>query len=112
MSGVENEISNSKLSRLLSVEVIGSALMSAFLIGVTWNSLAADVKTANDKIGSVEKKQVVDNIAVQSIRLDVREMKVNQKHLKEDFVEQQDQIKEQGRDIKEILKILSAPNGR
>lgn len=100
------QVSNNTLSRVFSLEMVGSLLATAFLVGMTWNSLAKDVKDTDGKVGRVEQKHIELETNVQSIRIDMAVVKTNQEHIKRDFETQGEKLKEQGEDIKKILQIL------
>lgn len=100
------EISNNKLSKFLSIEIVGSMLITAFMVGVTWNSLAGDVSATDKKVSKVEVKHTELETSIQSIQVDVAVVKTNQEHLKDDIERQNTKLREQGQDIKQILRIL------
>ena len=105
------EITNNKLSRLLSIEVVGSLLVTAFIVGVTWNSVAKDVQAADAKVQRVEKKNAELDQNMQSIKVDVAVVKTNQEHISKEIDRQSQKLREQGQDIKQILQILREGDG-
>jgi len=104
------QVSNNTLSRVFSIEVIGSLLVTAFMVGMTWSSLAKDVNATDGKVGRVEEKHKEMENNVHTIRVDLAVVKTNQEHIKRDFEQQGEKLKEQGEDIKKILQILQYNN--
>ena len=109
------EISNNKLSRFFTVEIVGSMLFTAFVVGVTYSALAKDTKQAHDKTVLVETKQEEMEKDVTAIQIDVAVVRANQERIQEDLGTQTRKIEEQNRklqemngDIKEVLRILNA----
>lgn len=101
------EISNKGLSRLLSVEVMGSMLVTAFIVGVTYSSLASDVKSGDAELMQVKQEVKKTTADVSSIKTDIAVVKTTQGHLQDDIEEQGEQLDEIDRDVKQILRILS-----
>ena len=107
----QDEMSNNKLSKFLSAEILGSMLVTAFLVGVTYQSLAKDVSATDGKVATVEKKydRMEDNVT--RIQVDMAVVKTNQENIKTDIDKQNVKLREQGQDIKEILRLLQRNGG-
>lgn len=101
------ELTNQGLSRLISVEVFGSIVFTAFVVGVTYSSLATEVRSSDEEIGTVKEELQRTTSDVGDIKTDIAVVKTTQGHLQDDIEEQGEQLDEIDRDVKQILRILS-----
>jgi len=95
----QNIKSNLDLSRLISIELLGSLLVSAFLIGVTYKSLAANDQQTDDKVKEVKQNQNLIRTSVANMTTDIAIIKTEQEYVKK-------QLQEQKADLKTIRRIL------
>jgi peptidoglycan hydrolase CwlO-like protein len=110
LAGVEmgGDITNKGISRILSVEMLASLIVTVFVVGVTWASLANTVSATDVKVIKLESKQEATANSVQQVRVDLAVVKNQQNNIQQDLAEQSEKLKEQSRDIKQILQILQA----
>lgn len=94
-----SDMTNLKLSKIVSMEVLMSILATVFIVGVTWSSLAKDVESAESQIGKVESAQLDLEQSVQSIEVDIAVVKTTQSQIRHE-------LKEQSDDISEVLRLL------
>lgn len=99
MPAPNNDMTNLKLSKIVSAELLGSIAATIFIVGVTWSSLAKDVESAEHKITKVEKKQTDLEGSVQSIEVDIAVVKSTQGEIRRE-------VEKQSENIDEVLRLL------
>jgi len=95
----QQDMSNTRLSKILSVEVFGSICATIFIVGVTWSSIAKDVESAEHKLIRVEQAQTDLEGSVRSIEVDMAVVKTHQQQIRRE-------VEQQSRDIAEVLRLL------
>lgn len=83
----------------LALQTVGSLIVSVFLIGVAYQSLAGHDKSQEARIASVEVSQQILERTVTTIQIDIATLVANQENQKEI-------LKEQKEDTKQIIGIL------
>ena len=95
----EKELTNNKLARFFSMEIVGSMAIMAFTVGATYATLAAGQEKTDERVKEIEQKQKTIERAVIGIQTDTAILRNEQQHIKEDLLEQK-------QDIKRVLQIL------
>ena len=96
---MSEDLTNKNVAKLFSGEVLLSILATVFMVGVTYQSVAQKTDENKAQISKVEVNQEQTDRSVQAVRVDIAV-------LKRDVEAQNDKLKEQGQDIKQILRIL------
>jgi Tfp pilus assembly protein PilO len=81
----DQDPTNWGLARLFSVEMMGSLLVTAFLVGGTYTALAENDKKQDDKIVSIQTEQEQVKKTVNDIKVDVAVIKANQGHTRDEL---------------------------
>jgi archaellum component FlaC len=99
MTDPTNDITNRRLSKLFSIETIGSLLVVAFVFGSGYTKLSANDKETEYKVESmrVEQSKIVKD--VQTIQTDIAVIKNDNRH-----------VKAQLEDIKKALEHIKSRN--
>lgn len=97
------EMTNSRMSRLISIEVITgflcSAVFTAVAVGIAWGSQEEKTAALTDDVSGLKKEVRSIDTAVSTIKTDVAVTKRDVSHLKE-------KLDEASRQQDEILRIL------
>ena len=72
------DVSNSKVVKFLSLEMIASLLMSALLVGISYGSLSKEQQSQGDEVKSLKVKQQEIKSAVEGIRVSIATVEANQ----------------------------------
>jgi len=73
-----NDVSNTKVVKFLSLEMLGSLLMSALLVGISYGSLSQEQQSQSDEVKSLKIKQQEIKSAVEGIRVSIATVEANQ----------------------------------
>lgn len=95
----DNDVSNSKMSKLFSVEIVGSVIATAFIMGMGYKALASDQDVATKRIEDIELRQKTINQTVSSIQTDTAVIRNEQQHMNKTLERHSD-------DIQQVLKLL------
>ena len=97
-------MSTTRLSKILSVEVMGSMLAIAFAIGGTYTTLANGQEAQGAELNDVKKQQAAIVRTISKIQTDTAVIRNEQTHLSR-------AINDHSKDIKRILEILMKERG-
>jgi len=95
----EKDVSNNKMSKLFSFEIIGSVLATAFIMGMGYKALASDQVTANKRIEKIEAVQGQMQTTVSSIQTDTAVIRNDQEHMTKT-------LEKNSRSIEKVLELL------
>jgi len=93
------QVSNNKLSRIFSVEIVGSLLVTAFLVGGSYFTLANSQENSDREMKSVKAQQASMSKDISKIQTDTAVILNEQKHMTKT-------LEHHNRDIKKILELL------
>lgn len=88
-----NIMSNDKLSKFISLEIVMSLAVTSFLVGVSYAVLANDQKHQSEGLETVKVQQNKIKKSISAIEKDTAVIRNEQEHIK--------------RDVESILKLLS-----
>lgn len=102
------DISNTGLGRFLSVEILGSMLMTAMAMGILYATITNNVRANQEDVAELRGQQasMVEN--VRAIETEVIKIRSTQQHFAEDIVEIKGDIK----DVKALLLEISRDQDR
>ena len=101
-----DDVSNSKMSKLFSVEIVGSIIATAFIMGAGYRALAGDQEQANiriaettQKIHDIERQQQSIKSTVANIQTDTAVIRNDQTHMNKT-------LEKNSKSIEKVLEIL------
>lgn len=106
MPEIPDKPTNNWLAKLFTSEFIISAVITVFVSGLIWGNLNNSIASAQDAADSSAIKAERVEEAVNSIKTDVEVIKANQLNAAAKDREQSDELAEQGKDIKTLLRIV------
>ena len=98
----EPDISNNKLGRFITIEILASILISFFVAGTAWGLISKQVDSTDSEVTGVKARQEKIAEDVSNIKTDVGIIKAGQKNIKEDVEETKQEI----RAIRELIQGL------
>lgn len=106
----DKEITNSKLSKIFSIEFILYAIMTTAAGAAAWTSLASDVDTLQTGQNAEVIRHTAIEIARQGSDVRLARIETNQTNLKEvidtHILQQRDDSKDQRKEMANILKAI------
>lgn len=89
-------------NKFLSVEILGTLILTAFTIGTVWASLNGKVENTDEKVRDLNAHQLSLAVDMNTIRTDIVEIRNEQKHI----IKAIDDIKEQNKELSNIRQLL------
>lgn len=111
MPQIPDKPSNQWLAKLFTSEFIISAIVVIFTAGVLWNNIQIAIAQAQSAANASAAKADRVEVVVSQIQTDVEVIKQKQINAAEKMVEQSEELAEQRKDIKAILRLLGGGNG-
>jgi len=96
------DMTNGKLGKFLSIEVLGMAISLIFVGGMAWASLNEKVNASQEETAAISRDMVEMKRELQVIKTSLEVIKLEQKYTARDLQE----IKQQGKALAEIRKLL------
>lgn len=90
--------------KIFSVEMLGSILVTTFLIGGAWSALSTKAAETDKKVAKQDTEIASVKEGVHAIELDVREMRASQQHFKEEIKRVREGQQEMNKNIRELLR--------
>lgn len=100
-------ISHTGLAKLFTWEFFISAVIVVFTAGMLWKSIEGEIVKAQEVAADSAEKTINVEHAVNEIKTDVAVIKENQKHAQQMADSQAEELAEQRRDIKTILRLVA-----
>lgn len=110
MSG-DDPVTRGFIQRFVSFEVLSAIATCIFFGSLSWGTITRDVAAANDKVQETSAKAEKISDDVSKIKTDVEIVKANLLNADSRAREQAGELREQRRDIKQILELLHESGG-
>jgi len=105
-----SDSSDKKILKWFSIEFIVYLLVTAFMGGIAWNSIASGQQVTADKVTAMEVKNINLEVKVQEVDIKLERIETNQGNLKEvidkHIAQQRDDAKEQRKEMAGILQAI------
>lgn len=75
---MKNDITNGSVVKFLSLETIGSALVSVLVVGVAWGALSSEQNSQKREIDSIRARQSEIKHSIDDIKVAMERVSVNQ----------------------------------